>query len=297
MQHFSGIWVPLVTPFAADDAVDHNARAGLAKRLAPRLAGFVVCGSTGEAHALDDDEQLAVFDTVRAVVPDTRLVFGLGGPHRGHLRAQIAALRPRRLDGLLVAPPYYVRPSQAAIIDYFLEVAEASPWPLIVHNVPYRKRVAMRFETFAAIAKHPNVQAVKDCGGDPTLTLELITRTPLELLAGEDGQLLSTLAIGGCGAITASAHLYPERFTAVVEVVNAGRIGDAQRFFHGLWPLIRTLFEEPNPAGIKAALAKLGLIDVRCRVPMHAASEALTARLAALLDAHAVVAGNASAAQ
>ncbi|NKF20971.1 4-hydroxy-tetrahydrodipicolinate synthase family protein [Solimonas marina] len=280
---FSGIWVPLVTPFAADGAVDHDALRRLAQHLAPHVAGLVVCGSTGEAHALDDGEQLAVLDSVRAAAPDTRLMFGLGGPHLGHLHDTIAALRTRRLDALLVTPPYYVRPSQAALIDYYLALADASPWPIVVYNIPYRTGVALSFEAFAAIARHPNIRAVKDCGGDPTLTLELITHTPLAVLAGEDGHLLATLALGGSGAIAASAHLHPQRFAAVHAAMQDGRLADAQRHFHALWPLIRTLFDEPNPAGIKAALAAQGWIDARCRAPMHAATDGLRQRLATML--------------
>lgn len=283
MERFSGIWIPLVTPFGDDGAVDHAALRALARRLAPHVAGFVVCGSTGEAHALDDDEQLAVLDTVCAAAADTRIAFGLGGPNRAHLHAQIAALRSRRLDALLVAPPYYVRPSQAAIVDYFIDLADASPWPLIIYNIPYRAGVAITLQSFEAIAQHDNIRAVKDCGGDPALTLDLITRTSLDVLAGEDGNILATLSLGGRGAIAASAHLYPERYTAVFEAIRDGRIDDARRIFHGLWPLIRTLYEEPNPAGVKAALAAQGHIDARCRAPMHSATNALIARIEAQL--------------
>ncbi|NGY05763.1 dihydrodipicolinate synthase family protein [Solimonas terrae] len=285
MENFTGIWVPLVTPFREGGAIDHAALHALARHLAPHVAGFAVCGSTGEAHALDDEEQLAVLDTVGAAVPDSRIVFGLGGPNRAHLHAQIAALRTRRLAGLLVAPPYYVRPSQPAIVDYFLDLADASPWPLIVYNIPYRAGVAMTLATFEAIASHPNIRAVKDCGGDPALTLDLITRTPLTVLAGEDGNILTTLALGGGGAIAASAHVYAERYAAMLEAVTSGHLDDARGIFHGLWPLMRTLYEEPNPAGVKAALALQGHIDRRCRAPMQAASDALTARIGMLMAA------------
>lgn len=279
MERFTGIWVPLVTPFDGDGAVDHAALRALAIRLAPDVAGFVVCGSTGEAHALDESEQLAVLDTVLDAAPDTPAMFGLGGPHRGHVHAMLAAVRTRRVAGLLVAPPYYVRPSQAAIVDYFRDIADAAPCPLIAYNVPYRTGVAMTFATFEAIARHANIRGVKDCGGDPALTLDLITRTDLDVLAGEDGNLLATLCAGGAGAIAASAHLFPERFTAVCTAVRESRLPEAQGIFHGLWPLIATLFAEPNPAGIKGALSLQGLLANRCRAPMQAASPELLLRL------------------
>jgi len=282
---FSGIWVPLVTPFSADGSVDHPALRALATKLAPDVAGFVVCGSTGEAHALDEREQLAVLDSVLAAVPGARIVMGLGGPHRGRLHEQLAALRERPLAGLLVSPPYYVRPSQAAIVDYFLDLADRAACPLIAYNIPYRTGVAMEFSTFERIARHRNIVAVKDCGGSPALTLDLITRTPLQVLAGEDGNILSTLCAGGVGAISAAAHVFPERYTAFFEAIREQHSNEARELFHGLWPLIQLLFEEPNPAGVKAALAHQGLIDARCRAPMAAATPPMRERLAARLAA------------
>jgi 4-hydroxy-tetrahydrodipicolinate synthase len=280
---FSGIWIPLVTPFRADGVIDHTALQALARRLAPDVAGLVVCGSTGEAHSLDEDEQLAALDTVLAAVPGTPVMFGLGGPQRPQLHARLAALRDRPLAGLLVPPPYYVRPSQAAIGDYFHDLADRAHCPLVAYNVPYRTGVAIDFPTFERLAQHPNIQAVKDCGGSNALTLDLITRTPLQVLAGEDGNVLTTLCAGGSGAIAAAAHIHPERYTAVYQAVRDSCLDQARHLFHELWPLIQALFAEPNPAGIKAALAQQGLIRNVLRAPLSPATPALEARLAALL--------------
>jgi 4-hydroxy-tetrahydrodipicolinate synthase len=287
MQHYAGIWVPLVTPFDARGDIDHAALRALTVHLAPHVAGFVACGSTGEAHALDEDEQLAVLDSVLEA-SSKPVIMGVGGPNRRAVHAQLAALHSRPLAGLLVPPPYYVRPSQEAIVDYFLDIADAAPCPLVVYNIPYRAGVAIELPTFESIVRHERIRAVKDCGGNAALTMELIVNSPLDVLAGEDGQLLTTLCAGGRGAITASAHLFPQRFSAVCAAVQEARLADAQRLFHSLWPLIRLLYDEPNPAGVKAALAYNGHIDARCRAPMRSASAALSARLAALLTRMAV---------
>lgn len=283
MSDFCGIWIPLVTPFGRDGAVDHGALHALTRHLAPQVAGLVACGSTGEAHALDEDEQLAVLDTILQAAGGTPVLMGLGGPHRPRLHAQLEALRRRPLAGLLVPPPYYVRPSQAAIVDYFLDLADRAHCPLVAYNVPYRTGVAMQLDTFERIAAHPNIRAVKDCGGDPALTLDLITRTGLQVLAGEDGNILTTLCAGGSGAIAVCAHLFPERYSALYRAARDGHLDAARAIFLRLWPLIRLLFAEPNPAGVKAALAQQGLIRDSCRAPMHSASPELGARLAALL--------------
>jgi len=284
MTSFSGIWLPLVTPFRHDGAIDHSALHTLTRQLAPQVAGLVVCGSTGEAHALDKDEQLAALDTVLQAAPATPVAMGVGGPHRPRLQAQLAALRSRPLAGLLVPPPYYVRPSQSAIADYFLDLADRAHCPLIAYNVPYRTGVAMDFATFEHIATHPNIQAVKDCGGSAALTLDLITRTRLQILAGEDGNILTSLCAGGSGAISAAAHIFPQRYTAMYEAVRAERLNQARAIFHQLWPLIQMLFAEPNPAGIKAALAHQGMIRNQLRAPMSAASPELNAQLVALIQ-------------
>ena len=176
-----------------------------------------------------------------------------------------------------------MRPSQEAIADYFLDLADHAHCPLIAYNIPYRTGVAMEFATFERIAAHPNIAAVKDCGGDPALTLDLITRTRLRLLAGEDGNILTTLCAGGSGAIAACAHLFPRRYTDLYQAVRDDRLSLARRLFHWLWPLIQLLFAEPNPAGIKAALAAQGLIGAQCRAPMRGASPELRARLGVLL--------------
>ena len=105
MTSFSGIWVPLVTPFRHDGSVDHPALRALTRHIAPRVAGLVACGSTGEAHALDEDEQLAVLDTILQSAGGRPVLMGAGGPHRPQLHARLAALRGRPLAGLLVPPP------------------------------------------------------------------------------------------------------------------------------------------------------------------------------------------------
>lgn len=285
MNDFSGIWIPLVTPFDRSGAIDHAALRRLARRLAPSVRGLVLCGSTGEAHSLGHDEQLKALDAVLEAVPDRPLLMGLGGPYLPALHDLLEALRGRPLYGLLVPPPSYVRPSQPAIADYFLGLADRAACPLVAYNIPYRTGVAMEFETFQRIAAHPNIQAVKDCGGSQALTLDLITRTPLQVLAGEDAQIFTTLCAGGRGGILASAHFYPERFSAMYQAIREQDLDRARRIFHGLWPLIQLLFAEPNPAGVKAALAQRGLIENVLRAPMSAATPALRARIAALLEA------------
>jgi 4-hydroxy-tetrahydrodipicolinate synthase len=286
---FSGLWVPLVTPFR-DHAVDHEALAKLTRHLAPTgIAGFVVCGTTGEAPALDEREQLACLDTVARHAQGLPLVMGLSGYHLGDTRAWVerlcglAATQVPGLRGLLVPAPHYIRPSQAGLRLWFETLADASSLPLIVYDIPYRTGAVLARETLLALAAHPNIRAVKDCGGDAGKTQALIADSRLAVLAGEDLQIFSNVAQGGAGAIAASAHLHTERFVAVLQALARGDLDTARVQWRPLVPLIELLFAEPNPGPVKAMLARQGLMSAELRAPMTVISASLQQRLEALL--------------
>ncbi|WP_051243895.1 4-hydroxy-tetrahydrodipicolinate synthase family protein [Azohydromonas australica] len=288
---FSGLWVPLVTPFR-DQAVDHEALATLTRALAPTgIAGFVVCGTTGEAPALGEEEQLTCLDTVARNAQGLPLVMGLSGYHLGDTRAWVERLsalgtaRVPSLRGLLVPAPHYVRPSQAGLRLWFETLADASSLPLIVYDIPYRTGAVLARETLLALAAHPNIRAVKDCGGDAGKTQALIADGRLAVLAGEDIQIFGNVAQGGAGAIAASAHLHTERFVAVLKALARADLEAARAQWQPLVPLIELLFAEPNPGPVKAMLARQGLIRAEVRAPMTGISAALQQRLGALFDA------------
>ncbi len=275
--------MPLVTPFAADGAVDHAAVTALTQRLAADgISGVVVCGSTGEAAALDTDEQLAVLDTVARAVPTLPRVMGLSGYHLGETTAWVRRLGTLGLAGLLVPAPHYIRPAQAGLLHWFRTLADASAVPLIVYDIPYRTGATLERETLLALAAHPAIRAVKDCGGDMAKTRALIADGRLQVLAGEDPLLFATLAEGGAGAIAASAHLHTARFVAVVSLLRQGRLAEARALWQPLGPLIEALFAEPNPGPLKAVLAMDGAMRDGLRAPMTAATPTLRPRLRAL---------------
>ncbi len=283
--NFSGLWIPLITPFS-DGAVDHPALTRLVRHLRPTgIAGFVVCGSTGEAAALDEAEQLAVLDTVQQAADGLPLVMGLSGYHLPKTLAWVKALANRPLAGLLVPPPHYIRPAQSGVLHWFNAIADASAQPLIIYDIPYRTGVSIERDTFRALGRHPGIQAVKDCGGDAGKTQALIDHGRLQVLAGEDGQIFSTLALGGSGAIAASAHVHTQRFVRVLHALQQGDLAQARTHWRPLLPLIEALFGEPNPGPLKALLTHQGLIQNELRAPMTAASAAHTQRLIALHDA------------
>jgi 4-hydroxy-tetrahydrodipicolinate synthase len=284
MSIFSGIWVPLITPFT-DGAVDHAALRALVRRYADAgVAGIVALGTTGEPAALDAAEQDAVLETILEAAHNAPLlvVVGVAGNNTASMRERIRQLNSLPIAGVLMAAPYYVRPSQAGIVGHFTALADASDKPVVLYDIPQRTGVRLELDTLLTLAAHPRIQAVKDCAGSLDTTLALIRDGRLQVLAGEDMQMFNTLCMGGSGAIAASAHVRTERFVALYRALAAGALDEARRIFHTLVPLIHALFAEPNPAPVKASLALQGLIRDELRLPMTRASEILAQRLAAL---------------
>lgn len=280
---FSGLWIPLVTPFDDRQAVDHAALSRLVRRLATQgVAGFVVCGSTGEAAALDEDEQLAVLETVHEAAPQMPRIMGLGGENLGHVLGRLERLNTLGLHGILVPAPSYVRPAQDGLHAWFTRIADASAQPVVLYDIPYRTGATLQLETLRALADHPRIQAIKDCSGDSAKLQALLADGLLQVLAGEDLQIFSTVAQGGVGAISAAAHAQTACFADVVRLLRAGELEAARRHWRTLPPLIEALFAHPNPAAIKALLAAHGEMRDVLRAPMTRAPQEVLARLAAL---------------
>ncbi len=282
---FSGIWLPVVTPFAGE-TVDHAALARLAAHYtAAGIAGFVACATTGEGALLDADEQAAVFATLRAAAPGTPIVLGLShSATRGAVQRarELAALAPH---GLLVTPPTYVRPTQDGIRRHVEAVAQAADLPVLVYNIPYRTGVNVELDTLKALAEDARIAGIKECGGSIDRMMRLVHETPLAVFSGDDNQNFAAHCVGARGAIASAAHLFPALHVRMREAILAGDLPGARRIAVALQPLVRVLFEEPNPAPVKAALAADGWCDDRLRLPFVPAGDALRARLRQALDA------------
>jgi 4-hydroxy-tetrahydrodipicolinate synthase len=284
-RDFSGLWIPLVTPFSNGN-IDHAALKGLVAHYRHSgIAGLVVCGSTGEAAALSDEEQIEVLRAVMAEAPGLPVVMGLSGYHIGKTAARIKVLGAEGISGILLPAPSYIRPSQAGLIEWFTALADASTVPVILYDIPYRTGSTLDLATLRTLAGHPRICAVKDCGGDPAKTRALIADGRLQVLAGEDANIFSTVSQGGHGAIAAAAHVHTQRFVEVLQLLAAGETARATALWSPLLPLIEALFAEPNPGPLKALLARRGLLNDELRSPMTRASAALAERVQRLDEA------------
>ena len=283
MSNFRGIWVALVTPFR-DGHVDFDALAGLVtKLLADGVRGLVVSGTTGEAAAMGKDEQLAVLDAVLKIAAPHQVVMGLSGYNLQELLAFQQKVQARDIAGVLVPAPCYIRPSQQGIESFFRTVADASSVPVVVYDIPYRTGVRIERDTLRSIVRHPNIAAVKDCSGAIETTLALINDGHAEVLTGEDVQIFSNLALGGAGAISASAHVRADLYVQLLEHMDQGNVTASRATFYQLLPWIQMAFAEANPAVVKAALSVQGLIANELREPMQACTTGTMARLQGVL--------------
>ena len=268
---FAGLWLPLITPFQHGD-VDHPALAQLVKHYGRcGIAGFVACGSTGEAASLSESEQMAVLKTILQAADGLPVIMGLSGYHLPQALDGVRTRGQFPLAGLLIPAPPYIRPSQSGLLHWFSALADASAAPLLIYDIPYRTGVHLQLETLLALADHPNIVAIKDCGADAAKTQALISDGRLQVLAGDDAQLFTTVALGGAGAIAAAAHMHTEAFAQVIAHLRQGELLAARALWKPLPAHISAMFAQPNPVCIKAALARQGRIGNELRPPMMAA--------------------------
>lgn len=282
---YRGLWIPLVTPFR-HEAIDHRALQRLVQHLgACGVRGFVACGSTGEAALMEPHEQDALLATVCEAAAGLPVMVGVSGMRPGGVAARMQTLAKQfPVHAFLLPPPSYIRPSQTGLLHFFEAIADQAPAPLVLYDIPYRTGVKIELPTLLQLAAHPRIQALKDCGGQLSATQALIQDGRLAVLAGEDHAVFSTLALGGAGAIAASAHLLTPAYVALVQALAEDRIEPARALWQRLARLIGLCFAESNPAPLKALLAQQGWLHNELRAPLQPATADL---LASLLEAEA----------
>ena len=273
-----GVFVPLVTPFGEDGAVDHEALAGLARgALDAGAAGLVALATTGEPTSLDASERDAVVATIAAACDGATLIVGAGtNDTRTTIERHEALAEVPGVSASLAVVPYYVRPSEAAVVRHFQAVAERSPVPLLLYNIPYRTGRGLGAEALLELAASDNVAGVKQAvGGIDADTLRVLaeSRDRFAMLGGDDPYLLPLTLMGATGAIAASANLLTSRFVAMIDPGLRGEVAAGRRHAEALLPLVQALFAEPSPAVVKAVLHAEGRIPTpHVRMPLADAS-------------------------
>jgi len=289
MSTLRGTGVALVTPFTSAHEVDFVALQRLVRHVVDGGVDFlVILGTTGESATLSAAEQTAVIEAIiDANNGEIPYVIGAGGNHTAQVQAHIAELDQRyEAAAYLSVVPYYNKPSPEGLYQHFKAVASSTDRDIILYNVPGRTAINMAAETSLRLARDfQNITSIKEASGDLEQCMDLARQAPADfaVLSGDDSLILPQLSCGMSGIISVAANVIPAEFSAVV---NAGLDGDfeqARAHHYQILELMRLLFKEGNPAGVKAALSARAICGPDVRLPLVAASEALSQEIAAAL--------------
>ncbi|MFZ0489965.1 MAG: 4-hydroxy-tetrahydrodipicolinate synthase [Salegentibacter sp.] len=289
MNKFIGTGVALVTPFRSDLSVDVEALQMLVEdQIQNGIDYLVVLGTTGESATLNRKEKELV---KRTVVEQNKgrlpLVLGIGGNNTAAVAEELKSSDLDAFDAVLSVSPYYNKPTQEGIFQHFRVVAEASPKPLIIYNVPGRTASNILPETVNRIAREfSNVIGVKEAAGDMVQAMKLISLVPENFLviSGDDMVTLPMTLAGGKGVISVIAQGFPAEFSKMVKLGLEGKVKEAYELHYKIAPAIEMIFAEGNPAGIKALLAKKKILQDNLRLPLVKASEALSGKISRFVD-------------
>ena len=287
MKELKGLGTALITPFKADKSVDYEA---LARLLDTQLTGavdyIVVLGTTGEAATMTDKEREEMRTFTRKYINGRLpLVLGVGGNCTAAVCENLRTIDLTGFTAILSVCPYYNKPNQEGLYQHFCAVAEASPIPVILYNVPGRTGVNLLPETVMRIWEaHPDkIVGIKEASGNleqikHLIELSAISRQPSELLviSGDDGIACEIMEAGGAGLISVASNAFPEDFWHIVHDKDAALQAKYDQ-------MVKLLFKEGNPVGIKAVLAQKGIIQNYLRLPLVPASKELEEEIKASL--------------
>jgi 4-hydroxy-tetrahydrodipicolinate synthase len=287
-QRFRGTGTALVTPFAPGGSVDETSLARLVDfQIDGGIDMIVPCGTTGEGATMEGDEYERVIGSiVERVAGRVPVIAGAGC--NSTERAVKLTRTARRLgaDGVLSVGPYYNKPTQAGFYEHFKAIAEADDIPVVVYNVPSRTSSNISAETMLRLADLPGIVAVKESSGDFDQVMEIIRNRPdgFSVLSGDDWATLPMVALGGDGVVSVAANEAPTMIHDMVDAALAGDLDRARALHYRLLPLMRANFIETNPIPVKAALAMMGMIDERYRLPLVPMAPENKARLRSVVE-------------
>ena len=286
MEKFTGTGVALVTPFDEHLHIDREALVGLVDHVIHGGVDFlVVLGTTAECATLSDQEKAEIVNTIaaqnRGRLP---LMVGIGGNNTAEVISEIRnANWLDKCQGILSITPFYNKPTQQGLYEHFKAIATASPLPLCLYNVPGRTGVNMSAVTLARLSWDcPNIVAIKEASGnfEQATSILKLKKPDLVALSGDDAIVLPLMSMGFQGVISVLANVLPRECSSLVSSIKKGDYTTAQKLHLQLSDLCKLLFEEGNPAGVKAALHAAGIIRYNTlRLPLTPVSEELCYRI------------------
>ena len=272
MEKFKGLGVAMVTPFNADGSIDYLGLERLTNHLVDGGVNYlVVMGTTGENPTINNEEQQAILQKVIEInARRLPIVFGIGGNSTAAVVERLKSENLEGVDGILCVSPYYNKPSQEGIYQHYKAVSDATPLPVIMYNVPGRTGSLVSAETTLRIAQLPNIVCTKEASGSLDICMDIIRGAPEDfgVISGDDNYTMPYIAAGMQGVISVLGNAYPKEFSQMVNYALDGDFKNAKHLHYKLLPLMKAIFMDGNPGGVKYALNKLGICQDEFRLPV-----------------------------
>lgn len=270
---FKGLGIALVTPFASDGSVDYDVLKNLLDyQLKNGADFFCVLATTGETPTLTKDEKQKIKELVVEKVGDkVPILIGCGGNNTADVVNELQTADFSGIDGILSVCPYYNKPSQEGLYQHFKAIAGATNMPVVLYNVPGRTGVNLKAETTVRLARDcENIVAIKEASGSLEQVDEIIKNKPdgFDVISGDDALTFPMIACGAAGVISVIGNALPKEFSRMIRLEMKGEIESARKIHHKFTDLFNLLFVDGNPAGVKAMLHEMGMIENVLRLPL-----------------------------
>ena len=283
-----GTGVALVTPFKEDESIDFDSLKKLVSHCTDKGADYlVVQGTTGESATTTTDEKREILAFVKDNNPgNLPIVYGLGGNNTRELLDKIKQTDLTGVDAILSVSPYYNKPSQQGIVNHFNMIADASPAPVILYNVPGRTSSNLTAQTTLELSAHDNIIGVKEASGNVEQAMEISRLMPdnFMLISGDDMLTVPLYSIGAVGVISVLANAFADIFKTMKDAAFAGDYVGARKAAFRLTDINPHMYSESNPVGIKYVLEQQGVCHHRCRMPLSSPSPALRLSIDKVLE-------------
>ena len=290
IDRLKGTGVALVTPFKYDLTIDFDALGKLINHVTVGKADYLVLlGTTAESATIKPEERFQIIEYVIAQNKgNLPLVLGYGTNHTDSLITAISQFKDYPFDALLSVSPYYNKPSQKGIIRHYEALADESPFPVILYNVPARTSSNLTSATTIALSKHSNIIGTKEAAGDLVQCAEILANTEDDFLmiSGEDALTLPLISLGGHGVISVIANLQPGAYSEMVRLAMLGKFAEAAKIHFELLKGYALCSSEGNPVSVKTGLEAAGLVQRTVRMPLYEGSEELLSDFSAYLKSH-----------
>jgi 4-hydroxy-tetrahydrodipicolinate synthase len=270
---FRGLGIALVTPFQADGSIDLDALDRLIEYQIQGGADFLcIMGTTAETPTLSREEKRLLKEHfVERVAGRVPLLMGCGGNNTAAILEELETENWKGIDGILSVCPYYNKPTQEGLYQHFAAIAKTSPVPVVLYNVPGRTGVNMTAETTLRLAREfENIVAIKEASGNITQMDDIIKNKPkhFDVISGDDGITFPLITLGAVGVISVIGNALPAEFSRMVRLALKGEYNTSLSIHHKFTELFKLLFVDGNPAGVKAMLSEMGLIQNVLRLPL-----------------------------